>query len=226
MAVVAFAGRGVLRCPLTREPRRGGRRPSLAPARARPAGRDRPRRGARRGARRLRRPRPRRGPSVVVFSDGEDHAGTWQTAAERLRARGVVVHAVAVGDDGAGHPVPVGRGHEPPSRCDIRGGRPVAAVGRVARGGRAGDGGAFVPLGLATADLGDCIGGRIEPGRAGRQACEGRHRNAASGSRCSCSWRWDRPGGVLAATAGVARADRGRRSAVVGLCRGDAARGD
>ena len=46
------------------------------------------------------------GRSVVVFSDGEDHAGEWKAAVERLRDQGVIVHAVALGDAEAGHPVP------------------------------------------------------------------------------------------------------------------------
>lgn len=103
------------------------------------------------------------GRSVVILSDGEDHAGRWRAAAATLRERGVVVHAVAVGDDRHGHPVParpdesdeplVYHGHEVLSR---RSDEALAAVARET-------GGAFVPLGLAATDLGRLYRTRIEP---------------------------------------------------------------
>ncbi len=110
VAVVAFAGRGVLRCPMTEnlgavvETLR-----ALRPGDVRPGGTDLGAAltvsldafGAEEQA---------GGRTIVVFSDGEDHAGRRDATIERLGAAGIVVHAVAVGDAEHGHPVPSGRG--------------------------------------------------------------------------------------------------------------------
>jgi Ca-activated chloride channel family protein len=170
-AVVAFAGRGVLRCPLTenlgavtvtlRELRPGGVRPggtdlgaaltaaftAFGPEAEEQAG----------------------GRTIVLFSDGEDHAGTWDATVARLRGAGVIVHAVAIGDTDRGHPVPAGRGaetlryHGDPV-LSRRSDRPLAAIAETT-------GGAFVPIGLAPANLGDLYSRQIEPvARQKRQA--------------------------------------------------------
>jgi Ca-activated chloride channel family protein len=171
VAVVAFAGRGVLRCPLTGNLGAAGEAlRALQPGNLRPGGTDL---GAgldaaldafddldHAGGR-----------SVVVFSDGEDHAGRWRAAAERLAADGVIAHAVAVGDAEAGHPVPSRPGTDSePVRyhgslvLSRRTDEPLAAIARET-------GGAFVPLGLATTDLGRLYQTRIEPvARSRRQA--------------------------------------------------------
>jgi Ca-activated chloride channel family protein len=98
---------------------------------------------------------------VVLFSDGEDHAGSWESAVLRLRAAGIVVHAVAIGDAENGHPIPGASGAE---MLTYRG-APVLSQ-RVDQGLAAiaeATGGAVVPLGLAAADLGDLYLKRIEP---------------------------------------------------------------
>jgi Ca-activated chloride channel family protein len=168
-AVVAFAGRGVLRCPLTAN--LGAvtdRLLSLRPGDVRPGGTDL---GAgldaaldafddqdRDGGR-----------TVVLFSDGEDHARRWRYAAERLRARGIVVHTVALGDAEAGHPVP--------SRPEP-GAEPIRERGSVVLSKRSDEslaaiaretGGVFLPLGLAAADLGRLYATRIEPAATARR---------------------------------------------------------
>jgi Ca-activated chloride channel family protein len=160
-AVVAFAGRGVLRCPLTEnfgavldglgrlkpgEVRPGGTDLGEALEVAALAFDDEDRSGGR---------------SVVIFSDGEDHAGRWPVAAARLLRVGAVVHAVALGDDRAGHPVPGGK----PGEFVTFEGRPVLsrrsdkALAEVAEA----TGGAVLRLGLASADLGPIFQGRLAP---------------------------------------------------------------
>lgn len=165
VAVVAFAGRGVLRCPLTGNLGAAAEiLRALRPGCVRPGGtdlgagldasldafddRDRDRPGAR---------------TVVVFSDGEDLSRQWRPAAERLRARGVVVHTVAVGDREVGHPIPAepGKPSEPIRYhgsvvLSRRSDEALAAISRET-------GGAFLPLGLATVDLGQLYRTRIEP---------------------------------------------------------------
>ena len=163
VAIVAFAGRGVLRCPLTAD--LGAvldRLDSLRPGAVRPGGTDL---GAALDAAGEAFDDQERagGRAVVVFSDGEDHAGRWLLAANRLRARGVPVHAVAIGDAAIGHPVPADP--DDPSEplhyrgAEVRSRRSDVALAAVARE----TGGAFVPLGLATMDLGNLFLNRIEP---------------------------------------------------------------
>jgi Ca-activated chloride channel family protein len=101
------------------------------------------------------------GRTIVLFSDGEDHAGSWGLIIDRLRSAGIVVHTVAIGDAGRGHLVPSEGGSTPmlyggsqviSRRID----QPLAALARAT-------GGAMVPLGLAAVDLGDLFLNRIEP---------------------------------------------------------------
>ena len=114
VAVVAFAGRGVLRCPLTENLGAAiDTLRTLRPGDIRPGGTDL---GAGLTAaleafgNREQEPEQAGGRTVVVFSDGEDHVGSSDAAALRLREAGIVVHAVAVGDAEHGHPVPFGHG--------------------------------------------------------------------------------------------------------------------
>ena len=99
-AVVAFAGRGVLRCPLTEN--LGAVLDALdrlRPGSVTPGGTDLaaaldtaieavaidPQQHA-------------QGRAIVIFSDGEDHADRWSSRLERLRQQDIVVHAVSIGD--------------------------------------------------------------------------------------------------------------------------------
>lgn len=108
VGIVAFAGRGVKRCPLTEN--LGAAADTLARLRAgdiQPGGTD------------LRRALDVAlsafGPieqesadsrTIVVLSDGEDHVGEWSAALPELKRAGVIVHCVAIGDPERGHPVP------------------------------------------------------------------------------------------------------------------------
>lgn len=169
VAVVAFAGRGVRRCPLTlnlgavaetlRALRPGDVRPGETDLGAGldaslDAFDDQDRAGGR---------------TVVAFSDGEDHAARATAAADRLRAQGVIVHTVAVGDAERGHPVPSRAGPDSD---------PIRYRGSVVLSKRVDDslrsiaretGGAFVPLGLSAIDLGRLYRTRIEPVAAARR---------------------------------------------------------
>jgi Ca-activated chloride channel family protein len=160
-AVVAFAGRGVIRCPLTEHLRaveealRG-----LRPGCVRPGGTDL---AAALDAAldAFDDQEHAEGRAIVVFSDGEDLAGTWPSVLDRLREAHVVVHAVAVGDAERGHVVPSGRGREPLRYegrpvLSKRSDRPLEALARAT-------GGAVVRLGLASADLGTLYATRIAP---------------------------------------------------------------
>jgi Ca-activated chloride channel family protein len=168
-ALVAFAGRGVLRCPLTEnltavvdalytlkpgDVRPGGTDLGAALDAAEAAFDDRDHAAGR---------------TIVLFSDGEDHVGTWEGARARLGSKGILVHAVSVGDSEQDHVVPSGRGTESLSYqgapvLSRRTDRPLEAVA-IATGG------AFVPLGLAPMDLGAFYLNRIEP--VARQKREG-----------------------------------------------------
>ena len=97
-AVVAFAGRGVLRCPLTEN--LGAVLDALhrlRPGAVRPGGTDL---GAALDAAReaLGPEEHAEGRAIVVFSDGEDHVDRWSSRLDRLRQEDIVVHAVAIGD--------------------------------------------------------------------------------------------------------------------------------
>ncbi len=172
-AVVAFAGRGAARCPLTDDLGAAVEAlRALRPGEVRPGGTDL---GAALGAAldAFDDRESAGGRTVVVLSDGEDHDGTTPRVVPRLRAAQVVVHAVAVGDAGRGHPVPT------------EGGKPLAYLGQQVESRRVDaplealareTGGAFVPMGLAAADLGALYEGRIAPvalrRRASRRAGE------------------------------------------------------
>lgn len=168
MGVVAFAGRGVLRCPLTAnlgavvDVLRG-----LRPGEVRPGGTDL---GAALaaavdalGGEETREAAAR---SIVLLSDGEDLARAWESALPLLQRAGIAVHAIAVGDDSAGRaiPLPNGGSLEFEGR-EVRTRRDDAALAALAEG----TGGAFVPLGLAApTGLARLFAERITPGTLAR----------------------------------------------------------
>ena len=162
-AVVAFAGRGVLRCPLTEN--LGAVLEALhrlKPGSVQPGGTDLG--AALDAAMEAVAVDPQehaQGRAIVIFSDGEDHADRWSSRLERLRQQDIVVHAVSIGDDREGHTVPVGKADEPlkyrgetvlSKRSDAR----LEAIARAT-------GGTIVKLGLATGDLGTLYESKIEP---------------------------------------------------------------
>jgi Ca-activated chloride channel homolog len=160
-AVVAFASRGVVRCPLTYHLDAAvDVLRSLRPGDVQPGGTDL---GAALdsaiGA--FDEEEHADGRTIVVFSDGEDHVGSWASVIDRLRSEGIIVHSVAIGDPDRGHPVPSkarsARKQDRDSPVETR--RSDIAFQALAKA----TGGAVVPLGLASADLGALFRDRIEP---------------------------------------------------------------
>ena len=167
VAVVGFAGRGVLRCPLTEnlgavidsieslrvgeiEPN-GTNLASALDASLEALGGD---------------SESARG-SIILFTDGEDHEGTWSGRIESLKIRGVVVHAIAIGDAAAGHVVPTSKSGGGPS-----GSGPLTFQGATVLSKRRDEplatladatGGALIRLGVSPVDLGVLYRSRIEP---------------------------------------------------------------
>ena len=159
VAVVAFAGRGVVRCPLTEnlgavdsalqalrpgEVQPGGTELGAALSTALDAFDD---------------DEHAEGRTIVVFSDGEDHGQDWEATVNRLRQARVIVHSIAIGDREEGHPVPSGRVDE----FLTYGGAPVLSrrSDRRFQDLSKFTGGVVVPLGLATVDLGSLYESRI-----------------------------------------------------------------
>jgi Ca-activated chloride channel family protein len=160
-ALVAFAGRAALRVPLTEDIQAiVDALDQLRPGDIRPGGTNFAT-ALEAAADAFDDERPDEGRAVIVFSDGEDHEGTWSAFVPMLKERGIIVHAVAVGDEQEAASVPSGRdgplkyqGEEVKSR------RVDAALKAIARE----TGGAFVPLGTASgAGLGDLYRDRIAP---------------------------------------------------------------
>jgi Ca-activated chloride channel family protein len=159
--VAAFAGRGVLRCPLTENLRAAtDALKRLKPGTVRPGGTDL---GAGLDAAldAFGEDEHAEGRAIVIFSDGEDHAGRWRSRLARLAKDGVVVHAVAIGDAEQGHPVPAGTANEPLKYE----GEPVLSrrVDSALEAVAGQTDGAMLRLGLARADLGTLYRGRIAP---------------------------------------------------------------
>lgn len=159
VAVVAFAGRGVVRCPLTFQ--RQAALDALAALRVgsvEPGGTDLG--GAVDAALAAFDGEDHDGGrAIVLFSDGEDLAGPVAAATARAREAGVVVHAVAVGDPDRGHPIPTGPGRPPLAYQ----GRPVATRRSDALLDTLSQatGGALVKLGVVPADLGPTFRDRL-----------------------------------------------------------------
>lgn len=105
-AVVAFAGRGLLRCPLTENlgaVKAALRR--LRPGAVQPGGTDLAA-GLDAALEALGTESHAQGQSIVIFSDGEDLADRWKSRLDLLLDREVTVYAVTIGDADRGHPVP------------------------------------------------------------------------------------------------------------------------
>jgi len=161
VAVVVFAGRGVVRYPLTEN--LGAVVDvlhRLQPGTVRPGGTDLGA-GLDAALEALGQEEHAAGRSIVVFSDGEDLADHWRSRLDRLVRAGVIVHVVAIGDPEQGHPVPSGNGDQPLSyqgekvlsrRVDTF----LEAIAQETDG-------AVVKLGLAAADLKTLYRTRIAP---------------------------------------------------------------
>ena len=160
-AVVAFAGRGVLRCPLTEN--LGAVIDALhrlRPGAVRPGGTNLGA-GLDEAIEAIGTEEHAQGQAIVVFSDGEDLADQWRSRLDRLREKEVVVHAVTIGDAEHDHPVPSGVDDKPL----VYRGKPVlsrrsdTALEAITEE----TGGVVVRLGLTSADLGTLYRTRIEP---------------------------------------------------------------
>ena len=159
VAVVAFAGRGVVRCPLTENLGAvDSALQALRPGDVRPGGTDL---GAALVAalEAFDDQEHEEGRTIVLFSDGEDHGQNWEANVNRLRQARVIVHSIAIGDRETGHPVPSGRDGE----FLTYGGAPVLSrrSDRRLQDVSKATGGVVVPLGLATVDLGVLYDTRI-----------------------------------------------------------------
>jgi Ca-activated chloride channel family protein len=158
--VVAFEGRGAVRCPLTEDLGAVSEAlRALRPGDVRPGGTDLG--TALESALDLFDDQePEGGWTIVLFSDGEDLAGHWERPLARLKGEGAVVHAVAVGDSERGHPIRLPNGGELTYQ-----GRTVLSKRDdvILRALAEATGGVFLPLGLKTADLGPLYETRIAP---------------------------------------------------------------
>lgn len=167
-AVVAFAGQGVVRCPLTEDLATvDDRLAELRPGTVEPGGTDLGA-GLTTALDVFDSLKPAEGRSVVVFSDGEDHAESWPATIGRFVEAEVPIHVVAVGDPDK--PVPV-----PERVAAFKSGRPAPnpapaphptmtrrtdrALTQLAHA----TGGASIPLGLAPGDLGPLYRDAIRP---------------------------------------------------------------
>ena len=159
-AVVAFAGRGVLRCPLTENLVRCSTRCTACDRGIRPGGTDL---GAALDAaiEAVETEEHAQGRAIVVFSDGEDHADRWALAngtAPRAKDRG------SCGRHRRRRRRPPGPGGKTdgPAHVSWRAG-PLATIGYRTGSHPRRTGGMIVKLGLASVDLGKLYETRIEP---------------------------------------------------------------
>jgi Ca-activated chloride channel family protein len=163
VGLIAFAGRGVVRSPLTEsfagvDDALG----ALKPGGVKPGGSDLG--AAIRAARDLFDDQPHpEGRTIVVLSDGEDHEGSWRDELVELRNAHIIVHTIAIGDAEKGGPVPIYE--EESERVLTYQGRPVTsrrddrALEAIARE----TGGVFLPIGTTSADLGSLYRKTIAP---------------------------------------------------------------
>ncbi|MGO9812631.1 MAG: VWA domain-containing protein [Isosphaeraceae bacterium] len=161
VAIVVFAGRGVIRYPLTEN--LGAVVDvlhRLRPGSVRPGGTDLGA-GLDAAIESLGQEEHAAGRSIVVFSDGEDLADHWRSRLDRLVRAGVIVHVVAIGDPEQGHPVPSDTWDQPLSyqgkkvlsrRVDTY----LEAIAQETDG-------AVLKLGLAAADMKSLYRTRIAP---------------------------------------------------------------
>ena len=177
VGLIAFAGRGVVRSPLT-ESLTGvdDALAALKPGGVKPGGTDLG--SAIRAARDLFDDQPHpEGRTIVVLSDGEDHVGTWRDELAELRNAYIIVHTIAIGDSETGRNVPVYddesenilmyQGRPVMSRRDDRA---LAAIARET-------GGVFLPIGTTSAELGLLYREKIAPAaRRERERIEPRER--------------------------------------------------
>ncbi|QEH33239.1 von Willebrand factor type A domain protein [Aquisphaera giovannonii] len=200
-AVVAFAGRGMLRYPMTEN--LGAVADvlgSLRPGSVQPGGTDLGA-GLAAAVEAFGKDEHLDGRSIIMFSDGEDHRDRWQDALERLTRQGVAVHVVAIGDAENGHEIPSGEGASPLTYDGkpVKSRRVDESLTAIAKE----TGGATIPLGLAATDLGSLYRERIAPAaRLRRQAARVPERPerfpyflaTALGFVLSASWPPGRPG--------------------------------
>ncbi|WP_422930503.1 VWA domain-containing protein [Singulisphaera sp. PoT] len=161
VAVVAFAGRGVTRCPLTEN--LGAAREALRalrPGGVKPGGTDLA--AALETAADAFDPEDHaEGKTIILFSDGEDHPSRWLAASQRLRSLGIVAHSVSIGDPEKGHPVPEGAGkpflsYRGETVLSKRNDKPFEGIAEET-------GGAVLKVGLASVDLGSLYLKKITP---------------------------------------------------------------
>ena len=159
--IVAFAGRGVVRYPLTEN--LGAVIDvlhRLQPGSVQPGGTDLGA-GLDAALESLGQEEHAAGRSILIFSDGEDLADHWQSRLERLVQAGVIVHVVAIGDAEQGHTVPSGIGGQPLSYqgeqvLSRRVDKTLEAIAQETDG-------AVLKLGLAATDLKTLYQTRIAP---------------------------------------------------------------
>ena len=161
VAVVVFAGRGVIRYPLTEN--LGAVIDVLhllQPGAVRPGGTDLAA-GLDAALETFGQEEHAAGRSIVVFSDGEDLAQHWQSRLDHLARAGVIVHVVAIGDAEHGHLVPSGIRNQPLSYRgeQVFSRRNDTALEAIAQE----TDGAILKLGLARADLKTLYRTRIAP---------------------------------------------------------------
>ncbi len=160
--VVAFAGRGVLECPVTEN--LGAvvmALHRLQPGSVQPGGTDLGA-GLDAALEALGSDEHAEGQSIVVISDGEDLADRWKPRLDRLLDREVTVYGVTIGDAEQGHPVPSGRDQNKPMVYQgkaVESRRSDAALREIA--GQTG--GLVIPLGLAPGDPAVLYKNQIEP---------------------------------------------------------------
>ena len=170
VAVVAFAGSGVVRCGLTEN--LGAAMDvirKLRPGTVQPGGTDL---GAavEVAAGAFDDRDHAEGRMIVVFTDGEDLAGGWHERIGMLREQGIIVNAVAIGDPDQGHPVPGPGGVITYQGKPVESKRSDEALDALARGTE----GVVIRLGVASADLGPLYRDKIAP--AARRVRNATHR--------------------------------------------------
>ncbi len=158
VAVVAFAGRAVVRCPLTENlDAVTDRLTELRPGTIEPGGTDLGS-GLAAALGVFDPVEHTDGRSIVVFSDGEDHAGSWPATIASLVEASIPVHVVAVGDAEKSSPVPTAVAVGQPATSPMTR-RVDTALTQLAHA----TGGVTVPLGVTRGDLGSLYRDSIRP---------------------------------------------------------------
>ncbi len=113
---------------------------------------------------------PNKGRLLLVFTDGEDHAGSWPGLLDRVRASRAKIHSVLVGDAEPGATIPVVRGSNVENlRYQgeiVRSKRDDTAMRRL----RDASGGLMTVIGRQAEDLSEKIPGWTQPSRGERSA--------------------------------------------------------